>query len=157
LKYENEDGTTTDIGTITVGNDNPIKEVDIASIGYTDDARWSLSDGTIRTGETGHTAINLIPFTRPSDKTLVMELTGIKWVGSSSTYNALIAFVDEGFLASGAIYFRESTDNSATSGIKTTCHDDNSVTIEISSGNWNGIKLCGQGSGADAKITYTFV
>ena len=159
LSYENADGTTTELTNFVIGGGEPeggATEVDLATIGYTDNARWSLSEGTIRTGVEGYTAINTIPFTRPKDKKVIMELTGIEWVTGSSGQTAVLAYVGDEFYTGASLYLRESKDYSSDTGFKTVCHDDKSVTLEISKGDWDGVKLCGYGSGANAKITMRF-
>jgi hypothetical protein len=156
LKYENEGGVLEEIGTIVVGggnSDNSVTEVDLAAIGYTDNARWSLSEGTIRTGVAGYTAINIIPFTRPSGKTVIMELSGIDWIGGSSDYHAVLPYNGDTFLANCPFYLREPI-YYADTGFQSIFNDDGSVTVKIfDPSTATGVKLCGYGSGADAKIT----
>ena len=158
MVYENDEGTLETICEFTVGNGESNEptvneyEVDIASIGYTDNARWSISDGTIRTGATGYTAINLIPITRPNGKKVIIELSGIAWINSS--YTAILPFMGDEYLASAPIYFDGPQDSSHDLGLNVIANSDNSVTIVWSAINYTGFKFCGYGSGANAKITY---
>lgn len=157
LKYENEDDTYSEIGTITIGNGESgvtTYDVDIASIGYTDNARWSISSGDIRTGATGYTAINLIPITRPEGKTVTIELSGITWKYASNT--AILPYNGENFVSTAAIYFESNHDYTADTGVKVTCNDDGSVIVQWSErGDYTGFKFTGFGNGANAKITVT--
>jgi hypothetical protein len=162
LKYENADGTTTEIGTIVIGNGKEeviVYEVDIASIGYTDNARWSTSDGTIRTGATGCTAINKIPFNRASGQTMTITLSGITWIETSSANVAqILMFVDDSFTSGNNMPLKGLPKDFSDIGVKGVLNDDGTVTITITDGtkgHFNGFKICGYGSGANAKITYT--
>lgn len=170
LKYENADGSTTAIGTIVVGdgtgNGNgsggevPVYEVDIASIGYTDNARWSTSDGTIRTGATGYTSINKIPFTRESGQKMTITLSGITWTDSAvaTQYAYILMFVGESFKSGHNVPLKAFPKNYDDLGVSTVLNGDGTITITIVDSTngykYNGFKICGYGTGANAKITY---
>ena len=142
---------------ITVDNEESTNsyEVDIASIGYTDNARWSISSGSLKqdTSAQGYTAINIVPITRPSGKTVTIELSGITFTGKSNA--AIIPYVNDEFNSNGPMYLNEDHDYSADTGLKNFCHEDGSVTVVWDKCDWTGFKFNGYGSGANAKITYT--
>ena len=163
LKYENTDGSTTELGTIVVGDgtgdgsggSEEVKtyEVDVASIGYTDNRRWSISSGELSSSTaTGFTAINLIPINRSSGETVTIELSGIDWVNSTNT--GILWYSGDPQQFANAMYFDTSHDYSDV-GFKSTCHEDGRVTIEWFDCDYTGFKLNGLGSGANAKITIT--
>ena len=166
VKYENEDGTTTDIGTITVGNggsgepDNTTYEVDIDSIGYTDSARWSTSSGDIRTGATGYTAINKIPLNRASGKTATITLSGIAWTddGLATQYAYILMYIGDSFTSGHNMPLKGLPKNYDDLGVSGVLNSDGTITITVvdgSKGLYDGFKLCGVGSGANAKVTIT--
>ena len=159
LKYENADGTTTEIGTITVGDEVIVYEVDIASVGYTDNARWSTSGGDIRTGANGNTAINLVTFERASGQEMTIHLSGITWSGGATT--TAILFFTNGTYGGSSHYIPLDTEHNYNDvlGGKTVFNTDGSIDVILTdhpSGTlYNGFKVCGVGSGASAKITIT--
>ena len=165
LKYENADGTTTKIGTIVIGSGEPeggnTYEVDIASIGYTDNARWSITDGTIRTGASGYTAINKIPFARTSKQTVSITLSGITWTDSASStqYAAILLYSGDSYTSGNNMYMKKIPANYDELGLIGKLNDDGTITFTITNGTkgimFDGFKLCGYGIGANAKVTIT--
>ena len=166
FKYENTDGSATEIGTVTVGNggdDEPstpeIHEVDIASIGYTDNARWSTSKGTLTENVPGFVAINLVEFTRPIGKTMTITLSGITWVDTSTNASQILLLVDGVYTADTNMPIKDLPKNYSEFGVAGVLNSDGTVTITLKDGtdgkHYNGLKVCGYGSGANAKITYT--
>jgi hypothetical protein len=160
LRYKDTNGSYSDLTTFVIdtgtGGDTPdYYEVDIAAIGYTDNARWSISSGTLKTDTSaqGYTAINIVPITRPSGKTVTIELSGIIFTGKSNA--AILPYVNDEFNPNGAMYLNEDHDYSDATGLKNFCHEDGSVTVVWDKGDWTGFKFNGYGSGANAKITYT--
>lgn len=163
LRYENADGTLTPIGTITIGSGEPESttyEVDIASIGYTDDARWSTSSGDIRTGVTGYTAINKIPLNRASGQTATITLSGITWtddaLASQGAY--ILMYIGDSFTSGHNMPLKGLPKNYDTLGVSGVLNSDGTITITVvdgSEGLYDGFKLCGVGSGANAKVTIT--
>lgn len=161
LKYENDDGTTTEIGIITVGDggDEVITyEVDIASVGYTDNARWSTTDGTIRTGATGTVAINTIPFTRESGQTMTITLSGITWVDTAANTAQILLLIGDSFTSGHNMALKDLPKTYSDIGISGVLNADGTVTVTIvdgAKGHFDGFKVCGVGTGANAKITIT--
>lgn len=131
-------------------------EVDIAAIGYTDNARWSAGDGTIRTGKTGYTAINEIPFSRAAGETVTITLGGnVNWA-YDGTNCVLVLLIDGAFKS--AQYLNKNSVGPNT-GVNATINADGTVTIEIYDPvqsaweGFNGFKVSGYGKGADAVIS----
>lgn len=165
MVYENEEGIIEEITSFTVGNgDKPNineYEVDVSTVGYTDNARWSTTDGTIRTGVTGYTAINKIPFERASGQTVTIKLSGITWTDSALTtqFASILLYVDDSYTTGNNLYLKELPKDFTDVGVRAVLNEDNSITITIYDGSngtiFNGFKLCGVGSGANAKITIT--
>lgn len=167
LKYENADGSTTKIGSIIVGDGTgdgsgaevTVYEVDLAGK-YVDGKRWSISTGDYSSSSaSGFTAIGLIEFERHSGETMTIELDGITWKYDSNT--AILMFEDGVFdSANGAMYLNGSHDFDDI-GVKAIDNGDGTMTIIITDGTlgkkYNGFKLNGYGSGANAKISYTIV
>lgn len=161
MVYENDEGTLETICEFTVGNGEATVttyEVDIASVGYTDNARWSVSSGEIRTEATGYTAINLIPFERASGHTVTIKLEGITWKHDSNT--AILMHQDGVFdSVNGAMYLNKASDWTDTSGFKSIDNGDGTMTIIVGDSplgkTYDGFKLVGLGSGANAKVTIT--
>jgi 3',5'-cyclic AMP phosphodiesterase CpdA len=129
--------------------------VDINAVGYTDNARWSTSDGGIRTGATGHIAVNLIPFERTAGQTITVTLSGINWqYGTNCT---LVLCVDGAFKY-GAYLNADKTE--AAVGVNVKKLTNGAVELKFyDPGNpsaWsgiNGFKVSGYGAAADAVIT----
>lgn len=165
LKYENADGTTSEIGTIVIGSGEPeggnTYEVDIASIGYTDNARWSITDGTIRTGASGYTAINKIPFERTSEQTVSITLSGITWTdsGVATQYAAILLYSGDSYTTGNNMYMKSIPTYFDDVGLSGKLNDDGTITFTITNGTkgimFDGFKLCGYGIGANAKVTIT--
>ena len=165
LKYENADGTTTEIGTIVIGSGEPeggnTYEVDIASIGYTDNARWSITDGTIRTGASGYTAINKIPFARTSEQTVSITLSGITWTDSAlpTQYAAILLYSGDSYTSGNNMYMKSIPHYFDDIGLSGKLNDNGTITFTITNGTkgvmFDGFKLCGYGIGANAKVTIT--
>lgn len=136
-----------------------VTEVDIAAIGYTDNARWSTTDGTIRTGATGCTAINKIPFNRASGQTMTITLSGITWIETSSANaSQILMYTDDSFTSGNNMPLKTLPKDYTDVGVKGVLNADGTVTITVkdgTKGHFNGFKICGYGSGANAKISYT--
>lgn len=130
-------------------------QVDIASIGYTDDARWSMGDGTIRTGATGMTAINMIPLEIASGKTATIELSGINFASAPNSGIAL--YSGDTLITNGCIYLYNDFDYVDSLGVSNTITDGKNIVVVtgIYGDSIDGFKVCGYGSGAEAKITIT--
>lgn len=129
--------------------------IDIDAVGYTDNARWSTSDGGIRTGATGHIAVNLISFERTAGQTITVTLSGINWqYGSNCT---LVLCVD-GAYKYGAYLNADKTESAV--GVNVKKLENGAVELKFyDPGNpsaWsgiNGFKVSGYGSAEDAVIT----
>lgn len=167
MVFENDEGIVVDICEFTIGNGDSDEpnineyEVDIATVGYTDNARWSITDGTIRTGATGYTTINKISFERESGQTVTINLSGITWTDSAlaTQYASILLYVDDSYTTGNNLYLKELPKDFTDVGVRAVLNEDNSITITIYDGSngtmFNGFKLCGVGSGANAKITIT--
>lgn len=136
-------------------------DVDIDAIGYTDNTRWSTTDGTIRTGASGYTTINKIPFARASGQTMIVTLGGIAWTDSAlpTQYAYILMYVDDSFVSGQNVPFKSFPKNYDDLGVSTVLNSDGTITITIvdskNGRHYNGFKLCGVGSGANATIAYT--
>jgi len=133
-------------------------EVDIETIGYTDNSRWSTSSGEIRTTTTENTAINLIPLERASGETATIKLSGITWVNETTA--AILFYVGETYGGStDYIPFNRAHNYSDTIGAYSIFNDDGTIDVVVAdhpSGTmFDGFKVCGAGSGASAEITIT--
>lgn len=135
------------------------ESVDIAAIGYTDNARWSAGDGTIRTGVTGYTAINEIPFERAEGQTVTITLGGgVNWSYDGS--KCVLALFVDGAFKMGA--YLNTTKTDANAGVNIIANGDGSVTVIIYDSiqsAWKGMdafKVSGYGSGANAEITISY-
>lgn len=166
MVYENEDGALETICEFTVGNGESgstaiTYDVDIATIGYTDNARWSVTDGTIRNGVTGYTAINKIPLNRASGQTATITLSGITWTDDALETQCayILMFVDDSFTSGHNMPLKGLPKNYGDIGVSGVLNDDGTITITVVDGTngtmFNGFKLCGVGSGANAKVTIT--
>lgn len=128
--------------------------VDIASVGYTANSRWSTSTGELKGGATGIAAINLIPFEREAGQTVTVKLAGLDWVHDS---NCTLVMCADGAVKAGAYLNTEITN--ANYGLNV-IHDGNGeVRLQIYDNaqsaydGINGFKCSGYGEGSDAVIT----
>lgn len=121
-------------------------------VGFTDDARWSAGDGSIRTNVSGHVAVNEINFNRATGSTVKFKLSGIEWDKDSNC--VFVATKDGTF--KGAFYLNSSNGVSAY-GVTVTHNDDNLVVTfsdpeQTAYEGINGFKVSGYGSGVNAVI-----
>lgn len=130
--------------------------VDIESVGYTEGARWSTSDGTIRTGATGSVAVNLIEFDRAAGETVTVELSGINWQYNANCTIAL--FADDTFKVGD---YLNAENTNAHVGYSIVHGDNGAVTLTFYDNDQsaydsiNGFKVSGYGSASDVVITVT--
>lgn len=165
MVYENDEGTLETICEFTVGNgesDEPTVneyEVTITANDYTDGSRWSTTDGTIRSNAPGYTAINKIPLNRVSGQTATITLSGITWTDDAlaTQYAYILMFVGESFTSGHNVPFKGLPKNYDDLGVSAVLNADGTITITVVDGTngllYDGFKLCGVGSGANAKIT----
>lgn len=130
--------------------------VDIASVGYTANSRWSTSTGDLKGGATGIAAINLIPFERAAGQTVTVKLAGLDWVHDT---NCTLVMCADGAAKAGAYLNTEITN--ANYGLNVIHDGSGEVTLKIYDNGQsaydgiNGFKCSGYGNGADAVITIT--
>ena len=123
------------------------QDIDVAAVGYTDDARWSTTAGELRTGVTNMTAIHLAHINdRPTDYVQI-ELSGINW---SDNGNSVIIFYAGDTIANAKQLHIEVDEGSWKvihngDGKATVIRKDTARTID-------GFKCCGVGKGANAVI-----
>ena len=90
LRYENEDGTKTDIGSLVVGSEDPDTPVtpsytnlfnpDTATL----NARYSVSSGTMSSSGTGMVLTDFIPVTIVAGETKILRIRGATFTGNNS-------------------------------------------------------------------------
>lgn len=128
--------------------------VDIASVGYTANSRWSTSTGELKGGATGIAAINLIPFEREAGQIVTVKLAGLDWVHDS---NCTLVMCADGAVKAGAYLNTEITN--ANYGLNVVHDGNGEVTLQIYDNaqsaydGINGFKCSGYGEGSDAVIT----
>lgn len=144
-------------------------EVDIASIGYTDDKRWSTSTGEFGSGGAGYVAINLIEFERDEGEVALVHLYSTKddagnWLvdwkkGSNCTK---VCYANGEKVAAGYLSTEDRT--TTASGSQNYHNEDGTVTVRVidayGSGaitqRINGIKVSGYGLGENARIRISY-
>lgn len=131
----------------------------VSVVGYTDNARWSAGDGTIRTGATGNVAVNEISFDRASGSEKRFELSGIDWTHDSNCI--IVGLVNGAFKC--AMYLNSLSESTmANYGIIVTGNGNNCVlTIkdpeQSAYAGINSFKISGYGTGANAIINEVII
>lgn len=136
----------------TVLWDNKVNLVSL--VGYTDDARWSASNGALKTNITGITAVNSIDFTRAEGRTIKFRLSGINWHHDSNCI--FVGLAQDVFKV--AFYMNAANGGKTAYGITyTTDGDDVILTFsDPEQSAYLGIdnfKVCGYGKGVNAIVT----
>ena len=124
-------------------------------VGYTDNARWSAGDGTIRTGASGNVAVNEISFDRASGAEIHFALSGIDWTHNS---NCILVGLKGGAFKCAMYLNNLSSSTMANYGMIVTGSGNNCVlTIkdpaQSAYAGINSFKISGYGTGANAVIT----
>ena len=165
LKYENADGTVSEVGTIEVGNiSEPIQPV-TNDIVVTKNMRISLSSDGGDSTENGCCATEWIDLTN-IPKPCTINLTGIKWSSASSTtgYHTRVMSVYKD--SSDTVIDKGYTSPDVTVATVSNNNDDGTdVTVTITNTNIAKIRFCGASSTAspagvgsidDARATLTY-
>lgn len=119
----------------------------VSSVGYTDDTRWSGSDGTARQAS-GFTAVNEISLSGDYPKTF--KLSGINWRYNSS---CVIVFYKNNTYNTSKVLNAEWSSSSINGSLVFDTNDSNAVILTLSGDmNFSGFKVCGYGLGANAVI-----
>lgn len=85
LKYENEDGTTTEIGSLTLGEVGPAYTNLFDPAKASINTRYSNSSGTLNTSATGYVLTDYIPVTVPAGSEKWLRIRGASLKSSNST------------------------------------------------------------------------
>ena len=123
-------------------------------VGYTDDARWSASNGAIKTGVTGSVAVNEIAYTRSAGETVRFRLSGISWHHDS---NCVFVGLAQGTFK--VAFYMNAANGGKTAYCITYTTDGDDVILTFADpeqsvySGLDSFKVSGYGSGANAIIT----
>jgi hypothetical protein len=146
LKYENEDGSYAEIGTLTIGEYTPTNIID--TVGYTNDTRLSTSSGETK-AETGYVTTGLIDVSNETNP-VVITTSGVDF---SQSYSALCTYTEDG-TSYGKMLI--SSIPSSNNSIIASLDDNGNLTLTINTSiepRYARFKLCGCGSGENLIVT----
>ena len=147
LKYENVDGTVSEIGTIVIGSggDTEIIINLIDSVGYTDGQRLSTTTGALKDGS-GYVTTGAIDLTAYAlNEAVTVRTSGVDFRYSNNNYCAICCYSSDGTLSNAQF-----TDN-----FEGMSYDDKgNATFQIAqTAKIAQFRLCGYGSGTNLIVT----